>query len=577
MKADIKTKVFSSLKANIQDNFKFSTLSFIFIISYVTVFPVIFGQENSIVAVIFTIMMSASMVRDLTAAPLKHLVIQSGVLVFMAAAACFVSNADPLIALPVNLIAVFIILYSFTYEYMSHMYFPYILSYLFLLFISPIEPSQLPKRLAAMLAGALSIILYQLFMGRKRAADTAHDVLTSMIEEADKCIKCLTDGNGIGIPKNPEQIRADLCKLSRIVYERRKRVLCISNAAFAMIDSGRGLENLVILLYSLEGPITEERKQLLMKVSETLSAFKEFVQDSADVLEPLDRSDFVIEASQESECFFDCLEYIREHLIKMTNDKERYRYGRTLMSFAVRLKAAVNFSQVRAFYAARVSVTIALCTAIVQMLGLPHGKWLLFTVASVSLPYTDEVPAKALKRLAATVIGGVVGAVLFSLIPSQAGRTAIMMLSGYLSFYFHNYCGTFACSTVGALGGAVFAESFGWSNVFSMFIVRLGYICVGIAVALLVNCLICPFKKKKASEQLWDRYVKNVDILTDICRNENVDTQLYYSLVITSHLQEDKLYKNAMDAGAENMKDILEKCRVSVRSAHRKRAEAVKV
>ena len=54
----------------------------------------VFGAENSIVGVIFTIMMSASMVRDLTATPIKHLCVQGAVLVLMATAACFVSSAS---------------------------------------------------------------------------------------------------------------------------------------------------------------------------------------------------------------------------------------------------------------------------------------------------------------------------------------------------------------------------------------------------------------------------------------------------------------------------------------------------
>lgn len=53
----------------IRRNFRFSTLDFLFIILYVNVFQFIFGPENSIVGVIFTIMMSASMARDLTATP----------------------------------------------------------------------------------------------------------------------------------------------------------------------------------------------------------------------------------------------------------------------------------------------------------------------------------------------------------------------------------------------------------------------------------------------------------------------------------------------------------------------------
>ena len=81
------------IPAPVRDKFRFGTL--IFIVAYINVFQLIFGPENSIVGVIFTIMMSASMARDLTAAPVRHLIAQSLVLVWMALAAYWV-NALPM-------------------------------------------------------------------------------------------------------------------------------------------------------------------------------------------------------------------------------------------------------------------------------------------------------------------------------------------------------------------------------------------------------------------------------------------------------------------------------------------------
>ena len=167
----------------IKDNFRFSTLSFIFIIFYVNIFQILFDPENSIVGVIFTIMMSASMVRDLTATPFRHLFIQALVLVWMAAAAFWVSTLPAPLSFVINFITLLVILYAFTYEYSNHIYFPYILSYLFLIFISPVNAPQLPKRMLGMAAGAVSIMLYQWIMGRKRVVETAKDVLTEMIDD----------------------------------------------------------------------------------------------------------------------------------------------------------------------------------------------------------------------------------------------------------------------------------------------------------------------------------------------------------------------------------------------------------
>lgn len=560
----------TNAKSSVKKNFRFATLNFLFILVYINVFQSIFGAENSIVGVIFTIMMSASMARDLTARPVKHLLVQTLVLVLMAAAACFVSNADPLLAVPVNFLMILGILYAFTYEYVSHLYFPYILSYLFLVFISPVSPAQLPKRLLGMCVGAVSMILYQLIMGRKRVGETTRDVLIEMIGEARECIRCLLAGEGV--PKSPEQVRESLCKLSRMVYERRKKVLCISDASFAMVDAGRGLENLVLLLYELEGPITPGRAGLLKKIDHWLQNFEAFIECKAEMDAPLLQEDLSQE-SGEAELFCQCLAYIREHLLKMTQPEERTRYRKTALSFSVRLKAAMDLCPVRCVYALRVALLLAAGTLLTQEFQLPHGRWLLFTVASVSLPYSDEVGAKAKKRLLATLVGGVIGMASYALIPSPTGRTAVMMLSGYASFYFEDYAATFACSTIGALGGAVFMSTFGWQDVGAMFGVRVGYICLGILIALIANCLIFPFSREKATRQLCKKYVNTTELLSKICRSEQIDPQLYYGLIIQAHLQEDKLAKNAAAEGWEGMKDVLSKCRETVRTAHRRRAK----
>lgn len=155
----------------------------------------------------------------------------------------------------------------------------------------------------------------------------------------------------------------------------------------------------------------------------------------------------------------------------MTDPQNRSRYRETSLSFRFRLMAALDLSPVRAVYALRTALVLSAAACLVQALGMPHGRWLLFTLASVSLPYADDVPAKTKKRILATITGGLASVVIYSLVPSAAGRTAAMMLSGYLSFYFTDYAETFACSTIGALGGAVFMNAFGFWQVGNIFII----------------------------------------------------------------------------------------------------------
>lgn len=564
------------IPAVIKDNFRFSTLSFLFIIAYVNIFQFVFGPENSIVGVIFTIMMSASMVRDLTATPIRHFLVQSAVLVWMAIAACMVTVLPAIPGFAVNFITIALILYAFTYEYSSHLYFPYILSYLFLVFISPVELSHLPMRLYGMLTGALSIILYQLFMGRKRVAETANDVLNEMIDDVGKMISFRLDQSG----EQPDfsETRRRLCRLSQTVYDRRKKILCVSDASFSMIDAGRGLENLLLLISEIPQELSSGNRTLLIHTKSWLEIFRAFLSSEIQTmpeltLEGLSESSTCDTADTEDTktalTFYQTLSYTRNKLLHMTDPKRRIHYRRTALSLKTQLYAALDYSPVRAVYAVRTALLLSCATALVQFLGLPHGKWLLFTLASVSLPYADDVPVKIKKRILATLIGGAISVIIYSLIPSPAGRTAAMMLSGYISFYFSDYTETFACSTIGALGGAVFMSSFGFQAVGSMFVIRICYVLAGALIGYLANCLIFPYSRAKATRQLWKRYITVTELLTKICQSVSADAQLYYNLVIQAHLLEEKLSANACLEKWEGSSELLAKFRNKVRQAHR--------
>lgn len=565
MTEKIKEKVIPVIK----ENFRYGTLNFIFIIAYVNIFQYIFGPENSIVGVIFAILMSASMVRDMTGSPVRNLLLQSAVLVWMAVAAFLVNTLSLVPSFLINFATLFMILYAFTYEYANHMYFPYILSYLFLVFITPAGARQMPVRLLAMLAGAVSVILYQLYMGRNRVVVTARDVLCEMLDEVSDTISFILGGEG-RLPE-PEEVRKKLCGLSAAVYGRRRKALSVSDAGFNMIDSGRGLENLYLLIYDKKEEISEKEKSMLEKIYDQLGIFRAFLKQKDTEIPIPDYDTFCGGGGvKESAALYHALCYVRDKMLHMADPEKRQHYCRSTMSLKVRLQAALDISQVRVIYALRVSLLLSCATLSVQLLQLPHGKWLLFTLASVSLPYADDVPSKIKNRIKATVIGGLISVVLYSMIASGTGRTVIMMLSGYVSFYLTGYAATFSCSTVGALGGAVFTGLFGLEEVGKIFLVRLGYILLGALIGYGINCLVVPYRRADATRSLWSRYQSVVKALVRICQSQDVDTQLYYHLVIQAHMMEHKLSQNASDGGFRHLPEMLANCRGQVRAAHRR-------
>ena len=144
-----------------------------------------------------------------------------------------------------------------------------------------------------------------------------------------------------------------------------------------------------------------------------------------------------------------------------------------------------------------------------------------------------------------------------------------MMFSGFLTGFFSGYAQTYACSTVGALGGAVFLTTFGWGAVSAMFGLRVLYILLGALIVFLFCRLLAPFTRHTASEQLTAKYVRLSGLLARVCAQDAVDAQLYYSLVIQAQLTEQKLRENAgKDGQMEALIPVLAECHRRVRDAH---------
>lgn len=562
----IKKKLISSIQSmrkSVKKNFRFATLDCIFILLFISIFALVFGSSNSIVGVIFAVLMGASLQRDYTNAPIKHFCIMTVVMMLMCIAACYVAILNPYIALPINLLVSFTILYSYTYEYSSHLYFPYILSYLFLIFITPVQPVDLPIRLLSVLVGCLSVFIYHFVLKRNDAWKSVKGTLSEIIDITIYNIILIISNKSDSI--NDTQLRKCVCRLSRLIYDRRKNSYHISDAAFAAIDTARGLENLTVLLNTLTA---DKDSDLLNEISLTLDSFKEFLSGKTTSIAPIAQDAY--RYNQTAQELYTLMEYVRVHLLRMSEKDKRRRYRKSSVSLLSRIRSVVQFSSVRFIYALRVAVLLSLFTMAVQILNLPHGKWLLFTIASVSLPCADDVASKAYKRLFATLVGGIISFVLFSAISNPILRTLIMTLSGYFSFYFADYKTNYACATVGALGGAMFATSFGVADVGMMVGIRLGYIVIGILIAVIANQVLFPITSKRINQNLMKKYTQTTTLLTTLCTDEHVDAQIYYNLVIQSNMMEESLMQYAEKENQGSIISDLKICRSKVRTAHRK-------
>lgn len=123
--------------------------------------------------------------------------------------------------------------------------------------------------------------------------------------------------------------------------------------------------------------------------------------------------------------------------LHMTDPENKGRYKNGSVSENAS-GTALDFSPVRAICSPNGAASI-LVPCWYRQWRFPMGNGC-FTLASVSLPYADDVPVKIKKRVLATIAGGLASVLIYSFIPWPAGHTAAMMISGYISFYFYRLC-----------------------------------------------------------------------------------------------------------------------------------------
>lgn len=548
--------MWQTVKKTVMKKFKSVTITFLIIMLITNGFRMLFGAENMVLGIIIAPMMLIFMARDMTAHPVRNLLRQALILCVMAAAACFSMLVPVPIALLIHLAVAFFLLYSYTCDCGDHMYFQYILSYLLLIFMGPISLQQLPLRLLGMITGAGCILLYQFIKGRDRIRTATSNALLILLEDTKIRIDSLLCGNELS--RDNANLRNALKMFSQTIEHRRKATLELSDASIAAVEAVLSLKKFNSALHSPYFVLTEERLVLLRSVLPWLDHIRDFVLQERDDIPCIQIDMSEDEVYDDAESLYQWTNNLHTVFLAMRCPENRRRFRKTGVSTWGRLKIAINFSPMRATYALRVSCLLAMGILLVQNLHLEHGKWLLFTIASVSLPYSDEVRPKAKKRFFATLIGGAVSLIVFSLIPSAAGKTAVMLASGYLSCYMTDYLRNFSCATVGALGGAVIAmTSTGFAPVGGMVLTRIIYIAAGIIIAVVFNCLIFPINRERATRHLAHKYNRITQTVSESYQSCQPDLQLRYHLLLLMYRLEEKLMQNAEELQWDDVHSFL--------------------
>lgn len=150
---------------------------------------------------------------------------------------------------------------------------------------------------------------------------------------------------------------------------------------------------------------------------------------------------------------------------------------------------------VRGAYAIRIGLITAITAFTVAFFNLQHGRWIVFTVFSLTELYSENCKIRSKQRLQGTIIGSLIIIVLFMIIKDNTIRGLIVLVGGYLDTYTTNYRDKMICVTMSVVASVSLTNS---TIITTM--ERVGYVFVGIVLAIIVDKLI--FSKKLADFEM---------------------------------------------------------------------------
>ena len=164
------------------------------------------------------------------------------------------------------------------------------------------------------------------------------------------------------------------------------------------------------------------------------------------------------------------------------NIKPRAIYSR--LHFRMEKLGIHNF---RVRFALREAIVLVICIAFARISGLENVYWMVLCAFFLITPYSDLSSDKVKRRVIGTIVGVVLCQIAFPLLPGFLGRSVLMTVANFFSFFGGGYdmaviCITCAVTALSEINGAVSL----------MLFQRLIYNLLGALIAVLANRFIFP-------------------------------------------------------------------------------------
>lgn len=480
------------------------------------------GSNNLMVGITALFLLIAILNKDFSRTPFRAIFKISFLTVFIGIVPYLV-NLNIYTGLIINFLAVFIMLYLVVYTLNKTIYFPFLFGYTLLLETNVVGHNLTLRLVGLFVVGVIAVLFQIVFIKLTSKRELKKDRLIDIIDALVVISK-----NSIKGEKNQEHIekfKSLSTYWSRDILERRNNSFYLNEKEDAEINLIASMERMETIVTQVAGDIKVGHKQyeeLLINTNLLLDTLKRFLAKEIDkkILDrEIDRLIKLYYAGNNTEVvIYQIIEILKvidtlaDNIYKFENKKRtspniiNYLKPKSIkaeiIGVAKILSADFNRNSVRFIFAFRTAVLISVAYFIVQYFDLALGKWMIFTITSVSQPYNNTVRNRAKGRIIGTLIGAAIYLPLSYIFVAVDARIIIISIAVYFMISFKKYAYITAMLTVLFLGVVTIDVSnvllYAWDRVF--------YVALGIIAVLIGNKLIFPYSIEKETKILIKKY-----------------------------------------------------------------------
>ncbi|WP_252250289.1 FUSC family protein [Clostridium sp. ZBS13] len=471
-------------------------------VAVITMFGVgfLFGIKNIMLAfpiALTSTVLSRQNLQVKTTSKILKLIFVDLVIVLLA----FVSSQNSYLGIIINFISIFSIMYNIISPYDMAFYKPFIMLYIFTQY-ARVSLEELPFRILAVIFGVLVIECSNIITKVNEKSKLGNSITSSLLliknqlnniidgkfEEdiVKKCSKIMRElVYKVYITRHKKYLTTNLGRIQFNIYINMEYFNLYLRNVYSEYNNNDIKKNEVediinvidnILYYSNYSITVEELENKINLFKDMYNNKSRTLTEICNIMNSLKISIKELKELGNKEINKIYSEWEKENI---ENFKESFHKG------------------MRFNFAMRMAITLTIVLFIGEILGYYKVIWAIITIMSVIQPYYEYTLNKTKERIIGNVMGILFTGIFINLINIKWVTISILILSLYLLYAFKEYYKISLFASIASICIASLTE-----NINVLLIYRVIYVIIGVAIVIIVNKKIFPYKLKEGMDEL---------------------------------------------------------------------------